>query len=524
MLVVYYTPLLNTFQDLGSLWTRGGQRFQLVLFLLFGLTFAALHHLFGIYLSGKPASHDSSSRYLPISYQTAVSILGNALTQIVKWLLASTIAVAYAQYFWSATKSYQEDLDKLDAPLAAANGNPFTFSAFPTWWRSTKLAFYALMMMSMILIPIAVPGSIRVVTATGLTQPCTVSVPNVSMAYLATARTTVTGGGGPGLQVRQLTDDGPSHYSGPASGRHIAGGKEFRDAYKATTYTTALVNRVIVGGSYLPVPNPCGFCTYKVSFIAPSLMCSSNITRTYDFATNLPPSYKTDTWLPILNGTRSDGYALTVATRDGVIGQMNQPVAVSCNASIANYHVSVQHDNLSSYIHILDITFDSSASPSQTDPLNLALGGLILALGDAFNGSIVFDSQYDGFAETPLSIGYSPMLRWVHTDKNASRLTWPDLTTSLPELMQNISISLLSGQFPSIKQTYMEKVQTQCSMTQLVYEYDSRRLLGIYAAACGVAATFVLLGLVTVQKNGEEHTLDFSHVVGQLRLQPSSKL
>jgi len=92
------------------------------------------------------------------------------------------VGVAFAQYFWSATKRY-DDWRRLDAPLAAAKGNPFTFSAFPTWWRSPGLAFSALMMMSMIFIPIFVPGSIRVVTASGIMQPCNVNFPNISLAW-----------------------------------------------------------------------------------------------------------------------------------------------------------------------------------------------------------------------------------------------------------------------------------------------------------------------------------------------------
>ena len=430
-----------------------------------------------------------------------MNALSNALSQIVKWLLASTIGAAFAQYFWSATKSY-DDWRELDAPLAAANGNPFTISAFPTWWRSPGLAFSALMMMSMIFVPIFVPGSIRVVTVSGLMQPCNVSFPNVSMAYLATTTR--------GREVaKRALDDSPDD------------GWERWEPYMATTLTTALVNRVIVGGSYLPVPNPChgGVCTYRINFTAPALKCSSDINATYNFSTNLPQTHTSSVWLPILNGTLENGYALTVATRDGVApDMMNPPVAVRCNASRADYHVRVRHDNFSSHIDILDIPFSAPLS-LQRDPLTLALGGLVLAIRDAFSGSVIFDSKHDGFAERPLSVGYSPLLSWVHNADNRSVLTWPDLTAALPELMRNVSLSLLSGQFPSMPgQTYMETNQTECSMTQLVYDYNSRRLLAIYAVAWAAAAVFFSLGFLFIWKNGEEHNLDFSHVVGQRHL------
>ena len=282
--------------------------------------------------------------------------------------------------------------------------------------------------------------------------------------------------------------------------------------------TTALVNRIIVGGSYLQVPNPCGVCAYRVNFTAPSLKCSTINATYYNFSTNLPPTYKSGTWVPILNATVASGYTLTVATRDGVAPIMNPPVAVRCDAFRANYDVRVRHDNFSSHIDILNVTFGSRLSPSlgtQPDPLDLALDGLVQAFVNAFNGGVIFDAQYDGFVGTPPSVAYSPMMQWDPSPGKNSTLTWSNLTTSLPQLMQNISLSLLSGQFPSKNQTYLAKTQTECSMTMLIYEYNSSRLLAIYTVAWVAAAIFFSLGFLFVWKNGVEHNLDFSHVVDE---------
>ena len=522
--VIYKNYSLTIFEALSILWSRWGQRFQLVAFLLLGLIFATVHHLLGNHLSGKPVSQAVSYGRWTLPSQSLVSALSNVLSQIVKWLLASTIGVAFVQYFWRVTKSYR-DWRKLDAPLAAANGNPFTISAFPTWWRSPGLAFSALMMTSMIFIPIFVPGSIRVVTARGLMEPCTVNFPKISMAYLAT-----TYANGTAKTLSVSPDDGYGYDNGPSSGQpatQFKRGGESQTAYIATTRTTALVNRIIVGGSYLPIPSPCGVCAYQVNFTAPSLNCSSNINATYDFSTNLPPTYKSGTWIPILNGTLGEEYTLTVATRDGVAPHMNSPVAVRCNAFRADYDVRVHHDNFSSYIDAVNVTFGSRLSPSlgtEPDPLGLALDGLVQAFVVAFNGSVIFDSQYDGFVGTPPSVAYSPMMHWAPSPGNNSVLTWSDLTIALPELMQNISLSLLSEQFPSKNQTYMAQTQAACSMTKLVYEYNSSRLLVIYAVAWATAATFFSLGFLFVSKNGVEHNLDFSHVVDERYLGLYSKV
>jgi len=251
--VIYKNYSLTIFEALSKLWSNWGQRFQLVAFLLLGLIFTIMHHLLGNHLSGKPVSQVVSyGRWKPPS-QSAVSALSNVLSQIVKWLLASTIGAAFVQYFWSTTKSY-DDWRKLDAPLAAAKGNPFTPSAFPTWWRSPGLAFSAFMMMSMIFIPIFVPGSIRVVTASGITQPCTVDFPNISKAYLATTYANGTvrfsdnaghfpAADGPGRPLAP-DPDVPVHGIRPDMVPDRPPGEESQTAYIATTRTIRKLGKV----------------------------------------------------------------------------------------------------------------------------------------------------------------------------------------------------------------------------------------------------------------------------------------
>ena len=129
MLAIYKNHSFNTFKAFSKLWSNWGQRFQLVVFLLFGLIFATIHHLLGNHLSGKPVSRALSYGRWTVPSQSLVSALSNTLSQIVKWLFTGTIGVVFAQYFWSATKSY-DDWRRLDAPLAAAKGNPFTIQHF----------------------------------------------------------------------------------------------------------------------------------------------------------------------------------------------------------------------------------------------------------------------------------------------------------------------------------------------------------------------------------------------------------
>ena len=94
MLIIYKNHSLNIF-EVFSIPSNWHQRIQLIVF--FGLIFAALHHLLGDYLSGKPVSHVVHFGRWAIPRQSLVSALSNALSQIVKWLFASAIGVAFAQ-------------------------------------------------------------------------------------------------------------------------------------------------------------------------------------------------------------------------------------------------------------------------------------------------------------------------------------------------------------------------------------------------------------------------------------------
>ncbi len=152
---------LNIFEAFKELWPKFSQRFKLIAFFILGLIFTILHHFLRNYLSGRPVSSVVSFR-LSFPSQSIVGMLSNALSELVKWLLISTINIAYAQYFWRATRRYHnpQDWHHLNALLAAANGNPFTISAFPMWCHWPRLACSAFMMMSMVYIPIFVPGAI----------------------------------------------------------------------------------------------------------------------------------------------------------------------------------------------------------------------------------------------------------------------------------------------------------------------------------------------------------------------------
>jgi hypothetical protein len=195
---------------------------------------------------------------------------------------------------------------------------------------------------------------------------------------------------------------------------------------------------------------------------------------------------------------------------------MNPPAAVNCSAYQAAYVVQVEHDNCVTRINVLNITRGSRLS-GDSNPSTDQLNGLIRAVGGALTGRIVLQKDMDNLNEgASLAIAYSPLLQWTTTN-GTSNFTWSDLTTALPSLMQNVSLSFLSGRFPASGEPYMDEMRTDCLVAQLVYNYNHSRLLAIYAAAWGAAAAFFALGFyIIVWRNKGEHNLDFSHVIEEL--------
>jgi len=494
------------------LWSNWGQRIQLFAFLVLGITFAILHHLLGTYLSGKPVFQRAG---IPFD-QPRLSSTSNAISHVIQFLFATTIGIAFAQYFWIATEKYQSDehWTKLDAPLAGAKGNPFTISAFPMWYRSPGLAISSLMISSTVLIPIFVPGSIRVV-AGGRTQPCTVNSPNISI---------------PGL-LQAVGSVGGTYPNGQPINATIL----------PSLRVSGIVNSIIFGGSYMRIPSPCGICSYHLNFSGVSMNCSSDIA--YNFSVNLPMAYKgaithTPLWNAFPNSSTSEGYYLSVATRDMTIVN-DRPrsldrhvVAVKCYAYRADYGIHVQHDNFSSHIDVLSVKprnrlsptlqFDINGNLSNGTGSNLVDGGfnaLVEAVVIALEGTIAYDTLMKKFFDTQLNIAYT-VVDWTYYPNGTTLLTLSDPATFISSLMQNVSLSLLSGQFLSNNETYMVKEPNECLVTQLIYEYDSQRLLAIYGAGAAVAAIFFSLGFIFISKNEVEHNLDFSHVVKQLPFSP----
>jgi len=80
--------------------------------------------------------------------------------------------------------------------------------------------------------------------------------------------------------------------------------------------------------------------------------------------------------------------------------------------------------------------------------------------------------------------------------------------------MQNLSVSLLTGQLSEEGNSTTAPYRTTCWYTTSTYHYNKFQLLATYGAALGITVACMILGLRAVHQNGAEESFSFSRIVG----------
>ncbi|KAF5336341.1 hypothetical protein D9611_006739 [Ephemerocybe angulata] len=329
-------------------------------------------------------------------------------------------------------------------------------------------------MLLLVLVPTFAPGSIHVITRDfGVLNPCTIHSPNISLVD---------------------TD---------------------RNVQMAS-----FANTVIISGSYLPTPSPCGRCAYNVTFVGTSLECTPD--PSYDFS-----DFKnSSTEFSIYRGTLDINAPafLTVATRGGTFSSPTGARAVRCIAYSTLHTVGLWHDAISRIDprHSTPLTKLDFKIPDRQIQLD-GLSAFAAALGLALNGIVTYNAS-DSSIVSRLPVPFSP---FFHTeDQNITDIafSWPDMETTLPSLMQNLTFSLLSRQFHARESgTYFTQSPGLCWTTQPMYEYTTWRLLTPYGMGWGATAVWLVVGFWHVGRNGRERDLTFLNLVEGLDMAPKSK-
>jgi hypothetical protein len=447
-----------------------GPRVQMILLLTVGIILTVLHHILYRKLNRRPVGSPGE-----FASQGVITALGNLIAYSARVALAAVIGNVFVQLLWSHLRRQSCSIKQING-LVACSQSPFSPSSIPAWLPSTfVLAFVAVLATLMAAISIFAPGALTVMSSdTALSEPCTVSAPNLGNGNLASA------------------------------------GNEFGNPI---SQTVAYASRIVVQGSYLPPMSLCnGSCLFDIDFLAPALNCT-NTTTSVDFNNVLPYSDQFNTVWSSSYTFDQDALILQVAFR------ASQPQAVTCTAFNATYRARIQQINSSSTIAVLGVP--QLHNPLSTRALGknwLGLDALAAALARVVNGSAVYDaSSYNWRSDTNV-IAYT----WIV--KAASIYADVQLMSVLPSLMENISLSIASGylDIPNYPPT-MTSYDTTCYYPALQFSYNSRRLFVTYGAGIFVTVICVLFGLHAIHTNNAEESLDFSRLLaailnGQLHL------
>ena len=83
------------------------------------------------------------------------------------------------------------------------------------------------------------------------------------------------------------------------------------------------------------------------------------------------------------------------------------------------------------------------------------------------------------------------------------------MLTALPQLMANVSISMLSNPLGAAT----VDLEAYCRYSSIVYVYDELHLAIAYGTGLIVTGVCVVIGFMTISKNGREESLDFTRLM-----------
>ncbi|KAF7789299.1 hypothetical protein EIP86_000243 [Pleurotus ostreatoroseus] len=479
--------------------TSGKWRSRLFMlgFFVGAVVLAIVNHLFFKWLDGRTAgdSQAASSLHLPwsIAAQSLVNAISNSFTTVAAGCLSAVISTAYAQVFWLQMRVKGSSLNKIDEAtnFNSTPVNPFNWRVLG---RMPKLGALTICSVLLMAIGIAVPGSLTVALSAD-DYACV--VPNVDLSQNVLTN----------IEKPELGPNGTTQYrfTNP-NGR----------AY-------SLVTRTFMSGAYFAPDSQCGVCQYNVSYIAPAVQCV-NITQATNFSQWLPEQ---STW-PWVWQSQYDGTNLIIATRNllgnssaasSILPDKELPVvALNCSGYSATYHVYITH-NISTTLSVtrLDIgdqlSTDNSSQYWSATPASLAHEQL--AIWDAYarrlNGSVQYVYGYNEFTASssqiismsPLGAGQGVGIAWQ----------WGgEMEVMIPEIMQNISLSLLSGQLSSTLNSTLVSTPTTCRTYLSRYTYQPLRLLVTYGGTLVITGLCLLYAFVATSKNDRSESLDFSRI------------
>ena len=501
----------------------GGVRSNMILWTCLGLATAVSQHVLYEYLNNRPVHNI----HLPfanktISFQQIVNAAGNTMALIVHTSFQAAICLFFVQHFWLQIRRRSFSVKQINA-IVNMQKNPVSFSALRTFPSAVQLFVLALIIFSLSIISIIVPGSLTVVQGNfNEQQDCDVAT--VQYPYA------------------------PTLLSMDNSSTSVAG--------TSLPPIQKLAAKVMLLGSYLPPPTPCGTCKYDTTFNAPAIECNTTSSldqrslitlrqlaiTSEDTSTTLSDASSSNvvqfeaTLPPILDPNSQPApdpvppqyvvwnatYAFNTTMNLQVAWDMGDFISsnssltgpsgfTQCTAYNATYDVSVTQNTSESTVVVNNVvTHNQLVYPGDSSKELLSMIAIVDALASQLQGSVWLHPAGD-VAPGGSIIGYG--IGATSGGSNTAK-TWNwtmGPTSAIPSIMQNISLSLLAGNVGALSNSStLTTVPHESFVSTLIFQYDSIRLAGTYSSTALVTVLCVLLGFWAVKRNGSDESFDFS--------------
>ncbi|KAL2817972.1 hypothetical protein BDW59DRAFT_165679 [Aspergillus cavernicola] len=454
--------------------------------LLLGLIIGVGHHLCYNYLDGKPVARYSQAWILRIATGAAF---------IVKMVFAIAVGIALSQVTWFTLRQKYFKIGTID--------KIFTL-------QTDLLSFLSrdLLAAPLILIMAAVTWIFGIIT---ILVPSTLSITFATRSSVNPCEVPVFGTGSPSsLTVWQAAPGGSrTPYGGPSP------------------LMSKMTAKTIVGDVPIGFPSPCGRnCSYSVTFPGPAMSCDE---QPFEIAQAVLGN---DTAPDNQNGATFTYYSAVADKQHEeilwVLFGLNEyynevPTALSCSTRNTTYSVNVTFGNgiPTSSVTTGNLTqADNVDWGAQFNFANWATSEINATTRRALDMVAVRDSLYDSLVgsismrfdeqnafESNTSVTSTDLIELKVNETGSTFHLNRELKSGIPELMQNITLSVMGGNRPSVR------VNCTSLETELVYQYRPLWLLVSYLAGFGISVLCVGLGLYSLMINGLPIEDSFSQIL-----------
>ncbi|KDR68158.1 hypothetical protein GALMADRAFT_146641 [Galerina marginata CBS 339.88] len=215
---------------------------KMILWTSLGFVTAILHHFLYQHLNGQPVSEPRLIGNIP-NFQQIINATGNVMALIVHASFKTAVCLLFVQQFWFQIRRRSFSARSIDAVIDMQY-NPLSVPALKMVPSTILLFIIALIIISLPAISVVAPGALTVVQGNfNQKQDC-----NVATIQYPKAATLL------GL------DD------------NVAGNASL---LASLPLIQKLAVKVLLLGSYIPPPTPCGTCEYNITYSAPAIQCSS---------------------------------------------------------------------------------------------------------------------------------------------------------------------------------------------------------------------------------------------------------